>query len=216
MIRWGGVFAALTLIVAVAMPAPAHSLEQPACASAHGWLLLERDSQAIVVDPPDGEAVRLDLAPSVIERLHRPLALPAMLGTPQWDVQRASGDDAYEFTVRDPGTGEAILAATFDRRIEIASSTVSPTGRFTVFIQANNRASEVTVLDAAEGERRDIRIPHDEELAAFAIGSAFSRDESCLAISMERVGGNGPETWLIDLESGAINPAIPGFAITWA
>ncbi len=215
MSHWGSLLAALALIGAIAKPSPAHDLGEPACATAPGWLFLEHDSQAIIVDP-GGPSAPVDLAPATIEHLHRPLSLPATMIPPRWEVARASGPDSHEFTVRDPDTGGAILSATFERRIEIAASTVSPTGRFTVFIQANNLASEITVLDARTGERRDLRIPHDEELAAFAIDSAFSRDESCLAVSMERVGGNGPETWLVDLETGDAGPAMPGFVIAWA
>jgi hypothetical protein len=207
--------AILILTGIAATPSSAHDLEQPACASAYGWLFLERESQGFVLDPARGEAAPIDLSPATIEYLLRPFGLADPFIAPQWDVQRASGPDAYAFTVHDPGTGELIISATFERRIEIAASTVSPTGRFTVFIQSNNLASEITVLDASTAERRDVRLPHGEKLAAFAIGSAFSRDESCLAVSMERVGGNGPETWLVSMETGSVSSVIPGFVITW-
>ncbi len=213
--RWRCALAVLMLTCIAAPPSIAQSPEQPVCAPAHGWLLLERGARAYILDPGDDEILPLDLAPATIERLHRPLTLLDVFISPAWDVRRDSRPDGYTFTVREPGGGKPILSASFDRRIEIAASTVSPTGRFTVFIQSNNLASEITVLDAADAQRRDVRIPHGEELAAFAIDSAFSRDESCLAVSMERVGGNGPETWLVNLETGAVSGVIPGFVIDW-
>ncbi len=214
--RWRRLLAVLILTYSAATATPIQSLQQPACATAHGWLFLARDNQAVVLDPGNHATASIDLPPAAIERLHRPLILRDIFQSSAWEVRRESWPDAYEFTVVERDTGEVVHTATFTRRIEIAASTVSPSGRYTVFIQANNLGSEITVLDASAGLRRDLRIPHDEELAAFAIDSAFSRDESCLAVSMERVGGNGPETWLVDLETGEVSPAIPGFVITWA
>jgi hypothetical protein len=132
-------------------------------------------------------------------------------------VVRTSGERAFRIDVMDGLTGDRVFDESFDRRIELATAAVSPSGRFTVHIQGNNIASEVTVLDALSGERWYRELPHDARLAAFAIDAVFDADETCVAISMERVGGEGGETWLLDLRSGEVQalPVADVFAIAW-
>ena len=107
--------------------------------------------------------------------------------------------------ITDALTGRVVLDERFARRIELAASAVSPDGRFTVYVQGNNLATEVTILDALQASVRLVRIAHDADLAPFAIGIVFSPARACAALSMERVGGPGPEAWLVDLEGGAVS-----------
>lgn len=136
-------------------------------------------------------------------------------GPDEWVVRRTSSARAYHIEVGERATGETVVAMDFDRRIELATSVISPSSRLTVFIQANNLASELTLIDAATASVQSLTIPHDAPLAAFSIDAAFSSDETCLAVSMERSGGPGPETWLIDLDTGVVAPARPGAVIGW-
>jgi hypothetical protein len=107
------------------------------------------------------------------------------------------------------------MEATFDRRIELAASKVSPTGQFTVFVQANNLATEVTVLDAEQAERWTVSLPHDATLAAFAISIHIDPAEACLAISEQRATGESPETWYVDLATRQVAEPVPGFVVSW-
>jgi hypothetical protein len=63
-----------------------------------------------------------------------------------------------------------------------------------------------------------VRLAHAAPLAAYAIGLTFAPDEHCVAVSMERIGGPGAETWLVDLRTGTVDKvAIPDlFVLDWA
>ena len=134
--------------------------------------------------------------------------------TRQWEVEATAEEGGYAFTVARPG-GPTVLRASFDRRIELAASASSPSGRFTIFVQANNVATEVTVLDAARAERWTVLLPHEAPLAAFAISIHVDAREECIAISEQRVYGAGPETWYVDLRTRQVSEPDPGFVVAW-
>jgi hypothetical protein len=116
----------------------------------------------------------------------------------RWDVLRTYDEAGLRLRIVDRAQDRVVFDTTFPRRIEIAATAVSPSGRFVVHVQANNVASELTLFDAGNASRRDLRIPHDAPLAAYAISLTFSPDGACLAVSMAREG-QPPESWLIDL-----------------
>jgi hypothetical protein len=105
--------------------------------------------------------------------------------------------------VVDALNGQVVVRASFATRIELAASTSAPDGRYVLYLQGNNVASELTVLDARHGTTRAVLLPHNAELAPFAITFAFAPSMECVAITLERVFGRGPETWLVDLASGS-------------
>jgi hypothetical protein len=158
------------------------------------------------------------IAPEVVRQAARARRRTQQLAFPRWVVDRTIDEAGRRIVVRDPRNGDVRFDVTYPNRIELATSAVSGTGRFTVFVQSNNVASEVTVLDAESGARRTIRLPHDAPLAAYAIGITFAPGKRCAAISMERIGGPRAETWLVDLRTGAVEQwAIPGlFVLDWA
>jgi hypothetical protein len=186
------------------------------CVSAPGALVGEQRGQVVIAQ--DGAVQALLLDPATVRRAVRAREWFAHRGFPRWSVRQASDEDGRSFLVTDRETGTDIFDVTYAYRIELAHAASSLSGRFTVVVQSNNVASEVTVLDAATGQSRLSLIGHDAPLAAYAIGIAFSPDEACVAISMERVNGPGAETWLLDLATGEVSAlAIPDlFVLDWA
>jgi hypothetical protein len=124
-------------------------------------------------------------------------------GPPRWSVERVASDRAVTVRIVDTLDGQVVVQASFAKRIELAASAVAPDGRYALYLQGNNVASELTILDARNGTRRTVFLPHNAELAPFAITFAFAPSMECVAISLERVFGRGPETWLVDIASGA-------------
>lgn len=188
------------------------------CGDLHEPLLLEQGRAVLLVNPQTGVARHVPLSPGAVRIVQRSWSLLEGVVRSAWHVERASADTGHRIAVYERRTGTIVLDVAFDRRIELSTAVVSSTGRFTVHVQANNIASEVTILDAQSGSIRRLAIAHDARLAAFAIGVAFSPNEACVAISMERVGGNGAETWLLDLESGVVHtlPVPDAFILGWA
>jgi hypothetical protein len=132
-----------------------------------------------------------------------------------WEVNATTNQAGYSYEISGPN-GSTVLQAAFARRIELAASTVSASGRYTVFVQANNVATEVAILDAERVTRWTRLLPHNATLAAFAISMHFDPAEECLAISEQRAAGAGPETWYVDLETRQVSQPVPGFVVAWA
>lgn len=187
------------------------------CGDPGALLIVEQGSDVIAIDPLTVAARIVPVGPDAVriaERGWRVLrgAVPA-----PWRVLRASDATAQRIEVYEQATGDRVFGVAFPRRIELSTAAVSPSGRFTVHVQANNVASEITVLDAGRGMQWRREIPHNARLAAYAIGVAFSPNGACAALSMERDGGEGPETWLLDLESGDVSdpPLANVFVLGW-
>jgi hypothetical protein len=140
--------------------------------------------------------------------------LTAALQARRWEVRTTTDEAGYAFYV-DRAGGPTVMQATFARRIELAASSVAPSGRFTAFVQANNLATEVAVLDAERAESWTVFLPHNATLAAFAISIHFDAAEECLVISEQRATGTGPETWYIDLHTRQVGQSISGFVTAW-
>jgi hypothetical protein len=134
----------------------------------------------------------------------------------RWDVLRTYDEVGLRLRIVDRDRTQVVFDAMFPRRIEIAATAVSPSGRFVVHVQANNVASELTLFDAGNASRRDLRIPHDAPLAAYAMTLTFSPDGACLAISMAREDQLS-ESWLIDLRQPklAARPIGDVFVLAW-
>jgi hypothetical protein len=181
----------------VATPVPAAS-----CPSSASLLLAERGGRTIGIDPGTFAAIPLPVAPGVIESTADARRAFAELAPPKWTVTRVPSDRAFRVVVKARATDQVVLDESFARRIELATVASTPDGRITLFVQANNIASEVTILDAETGTVRQARIRHGADLAAFAIAIVYSPDHRCAAISMERVNGPGAESWLLDLATG--------------
>ena len=180
-------------------------------------LLMEHGAALQLVNPRTLAVRDVPLSPDVARIVERGWNLLKGVVPARWHVARTSNDREQRVAVSDRQSGETVFDVAFARRIELSTAVVSSTGQFTVHVQANNIASEVTVLDAENGVSRQVELRHDERLAAFAIGVAFSPGEECAAISMERVGADGAETWLLDLASGDARPLpVPdAFVIGW-
>ncbi|MDQ3653549.1 MAG: hypothetical protein M3457_00530 [Chloroflexota bacterium] len=180
-------------------------------------LLMERGSALQLVNLRTLAVRDVPLNPDVARIVERGRNLLEGVVPARWHVARTSNDLEQRVAVYDRQSGETVFDVAFALRIELSTAVASSSGRFTVHVQANNVASEVTVLDAQSSTTRSLSIPHEARLAAFAIGVAFSPNETCAAISMERVGGDGAETWLLDLESGEVRPLpVPGaFVLGW-
>lgn len=187
------------------------------CDGVEASLLMEHGAALQLVNARTLAVREVPLSPDVARIVERGWNRLEGVVPARWHVARTSNDLEQRVTVYDRHTGEPVFNVSFARRIELATALVSPSGRFTVHVQANNIASEVTVLDAQSGTTRSLDIPHDARLAAFAIGVAFSPGDECAAISLERVGGDGAETWLLDLASGEVHelPVPDVFVIGW-
>lgn len=207
----------MVMLLLGSMTSPVNSLAQPAapCAQTPRQLLLSRDDEVLLLFPGTTEILPTRLTTTQARFLTADLPFGRWPVPQEWQVERTSQPHAYLIELRNRATGEMVLSATFQRRIELAMSVVSPSGRFVAYIQANNLASEVTLMDAATAAMQTVRIPHDAPLAAYAMHAEISPDERCLAISMERSGGPGPETWLIDLASGEVSDRIAGDLVGW-
>lgn len=187
------------------------------CSDVDGSPLVEHGVDLVLVNPGTLVVRAVPLPPEIVQIVERGWKRLEGVVPPPWHVVRTSNDREQRVAVYDRQTGRTVVDVAFARRIELATAKVSSTGRFTVHVQANNIASEVTILDAQSGRARSLEIRHDARLAAFSIGVAFSPDETCAAISMERVGGNGPETWLLDLVSSEVRqvPVPDVFVVAW-
>jgi len=216
----------LLLFVAGGVPSPGSGREPvppgdramtDGCASPGFSLLMERDGALLAVDPHTHTFRELPIHPEVGRIVAQGQALLTRIVPGPWYVEWGSDDEAHRIVVTDRRTGVRVVDVSFDRRIELSTAVSSPSGRYTVHVQGNNVASEVTILDARAGTGQRVRIPHDARLAAFAIGVAIGPDETCAAISMERAGGQGAETWLLDLTSGEVQVLpVPGaFVLGW-
>ena len=193
-------------------PSPARG-----CGGPDGSLLMEDGSGLVLVNPGSLAVRRVPFSPEAVRIVERGWNRLNGVIPARWLVERTSDDTGRRIAVYERQTGDTVFDLAFDRRIELSTDIVSLSGRFTVHVQANNNASEVMILDAQSGHTRRLGIPHDARLAAYAIGVAFSQGETCAAISMERVGGKGAETWLLDLESGVVYqlPVPDAFVVAW-
>lgn len=208
---------AALLVLIVGGISPFAAGDEPACVSPNTFLLMDRDGATLLVDPRGVSVRELSIAPGVGCIVDHGQALLAGIVPGRWRVDRSSGDEAHRIVVIHRRSGGRVFDVAFDRRIELATAVSSPSGRFTVHVQGNNVASEVTILDAQTGMSQHVRLQHDARLAAFAIGVAISPDETCAAISMERDGGDGAETWLLELGSGDVRllPVPDAFVLGW-
>lgn len=136
--------------------------------------------------------------------------------SPRWVAQRTQDEIGLRLRITDRTRDRVVVDAVFPRRIEIAATAESPDGRFVVHLQANNVASELTVFDAGTGIRKELRLPHDAPLAAYAMSLTFSPDASCLAVSMTRAG-HLPEAWTVDLQQPVLTARPLGdvFVLAW-
>lgn len=207
----------LAVLLAGSTVIPADSREQSdePCGLTPSHLMIARSEDVLILSAGTTQVLPTSLTANQAAFLSAALPYDHWLATQDWQVVRTSLPHAYLIELRSVETGRLELSATFDRRIELAMSVVSPSSRQVAFIQANNLASEVTLMDAESATRRTVLIRHDAPLAAYAIQAAFSPDESCLAISMERSGGSGPETWLVDLATGEVSDRIAGDLVGW-
>ena len=180
-------------------------------------LVAEQDDHLALVDPVTGDVRRSGVSPRMARFVTDAREQLDGLAFPRWIVDRSSDDSGRSIRVIDSLSGQTVFDGRFEWRIELATSAISRSGRFAVYVQSNNVASEVTILDAGDVSRRFTTIAHDAPLAAYAIGIVFSPDESCAALSMESIGGDGAETWLVDLATGTVTsiPAPDIFAIAW-
>lgn len=211
MIGWWQV--ALTTLLLLAPASPAASVDR-VCAATSGLLAIQDDdSQFALHDPGSGSSVTISPGLAQVATVETYVLNAATV--PGWSISSTSSEQGYRLQVTDQPDGTTVFDTTFEHRIELATSAHSRTGRFTVFLQANNQASEVTIFDAQFRERRELRLHHHATLAAYAIGLSFSSDEACLAVSLERAGGPGPETWLIDPLTGAAEGPMAGFVRAW-
>jgi len=201
--RSGRFLALLAMIGALGCYQPGAS-GAGACPAQPGILVGERAGQVLVVTGGDDEVLPID--PGTVRQAARFRQRFDRLAFPRWLVVHASDERRRRVTVTDRSSGEVMIDSAFPLRIELAVAASSASGRYTVVVQSNNVASEVTVLDAAMGRTRLVPIPHDAPLAAYAIGVAFNPVMPCVAISMARVNGPGAETWLLDLNTGDFSP----------
>ena len=187
------------------------------CSDLDGSLLVEHGSGLVLVNPGTLVIRAVPFRPDVARFVERGWNRLEGVLPPPWHVEQSTDETGQRIVVYERQTGGTVFDVAFTRRIELSTAKVSSTGRFTLHVQANNIASEVTILDAQSSSARSLDIPHDARLAAFSIGVAFSPAETCAAISMERVDGIGPETWLLDLVSGDVRqvPVMDAFVVAW-
>ncbi len=200
------------------MPQPARLLAKPlhkGCQDPGAFLLVEQGDAVIAIDPLTQAGRAVPVEPDVVRVVERGWRMLHGAVPAPWHVVRTSEASSRRIAAYDGQSGAQIFDVAFARRIELSTAVASPSGRFTVHVQANNVASEITVLDAGRGAQWRRYIRHDARLAAYAIGVAFSPNGSCAAILMEREGV-GPETWLLDLESETLSdPLVDAFALGW-
>lgn len=167
-------------------------------------LLVQQADRLVIVDPATFAVRDTPLDPELVRRAAAMRQVLDEVIWRRWHVVRTADERVREITVFDSSDGSLVFDLSFSRRIELAASAVSPSHRFVIHVQANNVASEATILDAQSGDSRFATISHHAEIAAYAIGIVISPDELCAAISMERADADGAETWLVDLASGAV------------
>ncbi|MBA3274299.1 MAG: hypothetical protein H0T72_00785 [Chloroflexia bacterium] len=209
--------ATLLLLAGIWLPLSSQPSPAGACQDPGGFLLVEHGDGTALIDPASFATHELPLDLDLVRVAERARDLLTSIVPGRWHVERTPEEDGLRIEVIDRRSDAQVFDVSFARRIELAASAVSPSGRLTVHVQANNVASEVTLLDAQTGVSRRVDVPHDARLAAYTIGVAFSPDERCVAISMERVGGEGAETWLVDPESDDVLalPAANIFVVAW-
>jgi hypothetical protein len=180
-------------------------------------LVAEQGDRVVIVDRGTGSVRILPLAPGFVESVALARRSGEALTPSRWDVLRTADERGRRIQVFDAVRDERVFDVRFDLRIELATSAVSPSGRYSIYLQSNNIASEVMILDAATAIQRTVMIEHDAPLAAYAMAIVFSPNQECAAISMERVDSDGAETWLLDLASGEIArvPAAGVFVLDW-
>ena len=207
------------LILAAALTLPQATGAGPSlvCNDPGTLILVEQASNTRALDPASGSSWTVPVSPDAVEQLARLHDRYQRFMPGYWSIERIATGRGVAFYITETASAEPVMSAQFDRRIEIAAAVSTPDGRFTVHVQANNIASEVTVLDASLARRQLVTIPHNATLAAFSIGIAFSPGQSCVAISMERVGGPGAETWLVDMATGSVTtvPVPDAFVLDW-
>ena len=167
-------------------------------------IVADAGSSLVGVNPATGATADLPGQGTAAGRGWRARDVSQVPWPPRWSVARTADAAGTHIVVTDPETGVVVLDARFGRRIELAASAVSADGRFTIHVQGNNIATEVTILDALTASTHRVRIAHNAGFAPVAIGIAFSPAGACAALSMERIGGPGPETWLVDLGDGSV------------
>lgn len=204
----------MAALVVAGVPAPVTGGADGACALPGTVLLAARGDDVVLVDPVTDLVHHTPLTVPIVERTAAIRALPRELAVSPWIVTRTSDESGLRVRVEESASGAVVFDLAFPRRIELAASAVSPAGRYTVIVQANNIATEVVILDAATGARHDARIRHDAPLAAWAIGIDFAPAGGCVAVAMEWTAATG--TWLVHLENGEVE-AVPGdvFALDW-
>ena len=212
--RW---IIALCLLCALPGSWPSASASIDPCRPEETSLIVERGDRLALIDPESLTIRDIPVDPDAVELAGRMRRVLNGLRSPRWQVAHSADERTRRIEVVDTRDGSLVFEVSFTRRVELSATSVSPSHRFVAHVQSNNVASEVTILDAQSGASRLVTISHDAVLAAYAIGIAFSPNERCAAISMERADGIGAETWLIALESGAIAqlPIEGLFALMW-
>lgn len=213
-----GSLAVVALCILLVAPGAWRGIAAPGpCRQSGTTLLVEHRDGLALVDPVSFELRALPVDPEAARVAGNAQEMLERLAFPTWRVIRTSDERGRRVRVVDSRGGEQVFDLVFEHRIELPAISSSSSGRFTLHVQANNVASEVTILDAWTGRIKVIEIPHDAPLAAYAIAVAFSPDERCVAVSMDRVGGDGAETWLIDLQPGGVErvPVADAFVLQW-
>jgi hypothetical protein len=199
--RW--IVASCMLLAAPATWISANAFTDP-CRVEGTSLLVEQADRLAIVDPATLAVQDTPLDPEFVRRAAAMRAVLDEVSWRRWQVVRTADERVHRITVFDSGDGSLVFDLSFSRRMELAASAVSPSHRFVIHVQANNVASEATILDAQSGDSSFATISHHSDIAAYAIGIVFSPDELCAAISMERADADGADTWFVDLESGAV------------
>ncbi len=161
----------------------------------------------------DGRTVSVPAVVAVA--IQRTRSFASILESSRWVTERTYDGAGLRLRIFDRAQDRVTVDATFPRRIEIAATATSRDGRVVAHLQANNQASELSLFDAETGSRRFLRLPHDAALAAYAMTLVFSRDASCLTVSMTREGAL-PESWLIDLGQTSLVPTPAGHHVVLA
>jgi hypothetical protein len=219
--RVGVLLLAMTLAMGGLPGASAHVPVSPgAPCEPHGTALLFEGAMPAALDPRTGQPLSWPEPASLAGRAILARGLAGASGTPRWLVTSTADEAGTTAVVLDVVAGDRVFEMDFLYRIELAALAVSATGRHTVHIQGNNVATEVTILDAATGDVKRVDLPHHGTLAPYAMAWAYSPAGRCLALSLARTGGPGPETWLIDLDlpaaralgvtSGMVTAWLPG------
>ncbi len=174
----------------------------------------DASGQDYLVRLPDGQTAPVPGA--IATAVETTGSVASLFRSPRWVTLRTYDAAGLRLRIVDRNRNRVVVDTVFPRRIEIAATATSSDGRFVVHLQANNVASELTLFDAELGTRRELRIPHDASLAAYALSLTFSPDGSCLAVSMTREGER-PESWLVDPWQPDLTarPIVDVFVLAW-